>query len=301
MVWTDGGMEMIPDSLVEDVVVEMLRNAVTKLPRDVEEALQRAYETETDEVPRTQLNTILTNIRMAEEGVTPICQDTGVQIFFVRKGRVETGDIGGAIGRGVARATSEVPLRPNTVHPISRANHKDNNGVRMPYINMEETDAPYLEITVMPKGAGSENMSAMAMLTPSQGIKGIKRFALDTLVRAGGKPCPPIIIGMGIGGSADISIHIAKEALLRPLGQRHPEPDIAALEEELFEALNDIGVGPMGLGGKTTLLGLAIEYAHCHTASLPVAINIQCWAARRCTARIHADGRVEYLTHGGGG
>lgn len=292
---------MIPDSLVEDVVVEMLRNAVTKLPRDVEEALQRAYETETDEVPRTQLNTILTNIRMAEEGVTPICQDTGVQIFFVRKGRVETGDIGGAIGRGVARATSEVPLRPNTVHPISRANHKDNNGVRMPYINMEETDAPYLEITVMPKGAGSENMSAMAMLTPSQGIKGIKRFALDTLVRAGGKPCPPIIIGMGIGGSADISIHIAKEALLRPLGQRHPEPDIAALEEELFEALNDIGVGPMGLGGKTTLLGLAIEYAHCHTASLPVAINIQCWAARRCTARIHADGRVEYLTHGGGG
>lgn len=291
---------MIPDSLVEDVVVEMLRNAVTKLPRDVEEALQRAYETETDEVPRTQLNTILTNIRMAEEGVTPICQDTGVQIFFVRKGRVETGDIGGAIGRGVARATSEVPLRPNTVHPISRANHKDNNGVRMPYINMEETDAPYLEMTVMPKGAGSENMSAMAMLTPSQGIKGIKRFALDTLVRAGGKPCPPIIIGMGIGGSADISIHIAKEALLRPLGHRHPEPDIAALEEELFEALNDIGVGPMGLGGKTTLLGLAIEYAHCHTASLPVAINIQCWAARRCTARIHADGRVEYLTHGGG-
>jgi len=286
--------------MVEDVVVEMLRKAVTKLPRDVEEALQRAYETETDEVPRTQLDTILTNIRMAEEGVTPICQDTGVQIFFVRKGRVETGDIGGAIGRGVARATSEVPLRPNTVHPISRANHKDNNGVRMPYINMEETDDPYLEMTVMPKGAGSENMSAMAMLTPSQGLKGIKRFALDTLVRAGGKPCPPIIIGMGIGGSADISIHIAKEALLRPLGQRHPEPDIADLEEELFEALNDIGVGPMGLGGKTTLLGLNIEYAHCHTASLPVAINIQCWAARRCTARIHPDGRVEYPSHEGG-
>lgn len=291
---------MIADSMVEDVVVEMLRKAVTKLPRDVEEALQRAYETETDEVPRTQLDTILTNIRMAEEGVTPICQDTGVQIFFVRKGRVETGDIGGAIGRGVARATSEVPLRPNTVHPISRANHKDNNGVRMPYINMEETDDPYLEMTVMPKGAGSENMSAMAMLTPSQGLKGIKRFALDTLVRAGGKPCPPIIIGMGIGGSADISIHIAKEALLRPLGQRHPEPDIADLEEELFEALNDIGVGPMGLGGKTTLLGLNIEYAHCHTASLPVAINIQCWAARRCTARIHPDGRVEYPSHEGG-
>ncbi len=291
---------MIPDSLIEDVVVEMLRKAVTKLPRDVEDALQRAYDTETDEVPKTQLKTILTNIGMAEEGTTPICQDTGVQIFFVKQGRVTTGDLTGAIGRGVAKATGEVPLRPNTVHPITRKNHLDNNGVRMPYINLEASDAPYLELTVMPKGAGSENMSAVAMLTPSQGLKGIKQFALDTLVRAGSKPCPPIIIGMGIGGSADISIHIAKEALLRPLGQHHPEPEIAALEEELFTALNEIGIGPMGLGGRTTLLGLNVEYAHCHTASLPVAINIQCWAARRATARIYEDGRVEYPSHEGG-
>lgn len=292
---------MIPDTLVEDVVVEMLRKAVTRLPRDVREALERAYETETDEVPKTQLKTILTNIGLAEEGITPMCQDTGIQIFFVRMGKVATGDLTGAIGRGVARATMEVPLRPNTVHPITRKNHLDNNGVRMPYINLEPSDDPCLELTVMPKGAGSENMSAVAMLTPSQGIKGIKQFALDTLVRAGSKPCPPIIIGMGIGGSADISIHIAKEALLRPMGQRHQDPDIASLEQELFAALNTIGIGPMGLGGRTTLLGLNIEYAHCHTASLPVAINIQCWAGRRCTARIYEDGRVEYPTHEGGG
>jgi fumarate hydratase subunit alpha len=291
---------MIPDELIEDVVVEMLRKAVTKLPRDVEDALQRAYENETDEVPKTQLQTILTNIQMADEGTTPICQDTGVQIFFVKLGKVATGDLTAAIGRGVSRATAEVPLRPNTVHPISRKNHLDNNGERMPYINIEGSDEPYLELTVMPKGAGSENMSAMAMLTPSQGIKGIKRFALDTLVRAGGKPCPPIIIGMGIGGSADISIHIAKEALLRPIGQHHEDPEIAALEEELYEALNTIGIGPMGLGGRTTLLGLNVEVAHCHTASLPVAINIQCWAARRATARIYEDGRVEYPSHEGG-
>jgi len=295
-----GGRQMIPDPLIEDVVVEMLRKAVTKLPRDVEDALQRAYENETDEVPKTQLKTILTNIQMAEEGITPICQDTGVQIFFVRQGKVATSDLTGAIGRGVARATGDVPLRPNTVHPITRKNHLDNNGVRMPYINLEPSHDPYLEMTVMPKGAGSENMSAMAMLTPSQGIKGIKQFALDTLVRAGSKPCPPIIIGLGIGGSADISIHIAKEALLRPIGQHHEDPEIAALEKELFEALNTIGIGPMGLGGKTTLLGLNVEYAHCHTASLPVAINIQCWAARRCTARIYEDGRVEYPSHEGG-
>jgi fumarate hydratase subunit alpha len=291
---------MVSEQLIEDVVVEMLRKAVTKLPRDVERALENAREAETDEVPRTQLSTILENIRLAEEGTTPICQDTGVQIFFVHQGKVETGNLVEAIGRGVARATQEVPLRPNTVHPITRENHKDNRGVSMPYVNVIPSEEPYMELTVMPKGAGSENMSAMAMLTPSQGIEGIKRFALDTLVRAGGKPCPPIIIGMGIGGSADISIHIAKEALLRPLGQRHPDPAIAALEEELFEALNTIGIGPMGLGGRTTLLGLAIEYAHCHTASLPVAINIQCWAARRCTARIHPDGRVEYPSHEGG-
>jgi fumarate hydratase subunit alpha len=290
---------MVDDKLIEDVVVEMLRKAVTKLPRDIEVALKRAYDSETDEVPRTQLRTILDNIELAEKGITPICQDTGVQIFFVRPGTVKTGDLAEAIGRGVARATKEVPLRPNTVHPITRANHKDNRGERMPYINYIPSKEPYLELTVMPKGAGSENMSALAMLNPSQGVKGIKRFALDTLVAAGSKPCPPIIIGMGIGGSADIALHIAKESLLRPVDQHHHEPEVAKLEGELFDALNGIGIGPMGLGGRNTLLGLSIEYAHCHTASLPVAINIQCWAARRATARIHPDGRVEYPSHEG--
>lgn len=291
---------MISDKQVEDVVVEMLRKAVTKLPRDIEHALEQAYKAETDEVPRTQLRTILDNIALAEQGTTPICQDTGVHIFFVRHGAVQTGELAEAIGRGVARATKEVPLRPNTVHPITRANHKDNRGTNMPYINLlPPTKDPWLELTVMPKGAGSENMSALKMLNPSEGVKGIKRFALDTLVAAGSKPCPPIIIGMGIGGSADISIHLAKESLLRPVDQRHHEKEVAALELELMEALNTIGIGPMGLGGRTTLLGVNIEYAHCHTASLPVAINIQCWAARRATARIHADGRVEYPSHEG--
>jgi fumarate hydratase subunit alpha len=140
-------------------------------------------------------------------------------------------------------------------------------------------------------------MSAMKMLTPSAGVKGIKQFVLDTLVNAGGKPCPPIIMGVGIGGSADISMKLAKEALLRPLDSPHPEPELAELESELYEALNTIGVGPMGLGGKTTLLGINIEYAYCHTASHPVGINIQCWAARRAAARIYQDGRVEYLLH----
>ena len=169
----------------------------------------------------------------------------------------------------------------------------------MPYINYKRSNHPFIEMTVMPKGAGSENMSASAMLTPSQGLKGIKRFALETVLKAGGNPCPPIIVGMGIGGSADIAMKLAKESLLRPLDKPNPDLQVAALEKELFEALNDLGIGPMGLGGKTTLLGLNIELAHCHTASLPVAINIQCWAARKATARVHPDGRVEYPSHEG--
>jgi fumarate hydratase subunit alpha len=149
----------------------------------------------------------------------------------------------------------------------------------------------------MPKGAGSENMSALGMLLPSQGVNGLKEFALQTLINAGGKPCPPIIIGMGIGGSADISMKLAKEALLRPVNEHHSNQDLAILEKQLYDAFNTIGIGPMGLGGKTTLLGLNIEYAHCHTASHPVAINIQCWAARRATAKIYDDGKVEYPSH----
>jgi fumarate hydratase subunit alpha len=229
-----------------------------------------------------------------------MCQDTGVQIFFVwlpKNGcELTPMQIQESINNGVSSATEIVPLRPNTVHPLSRANAGDNTGEHMPYINFKPSKNDYLEIAVMPKGAGSENMSALKMLTPAQGIKGIKQFVLDTLVNASGKPCPPIILGIGIGGSADISIKLAKEALMRPIDKRHNDPEIAELEDELYQTLNSIGIGPMGLGGKTSLLGVNIEYGHCHTASHPVGINIQCWAARRARAKIHMDGRIEYST-----
>jgi len=156
----------------------------------------------------------------------------------------------------------------------------------------------YVELTVFPKGGGSENMSAMTMLTPDKGLLGIKKFVVDTVINAGGKPCPPIIVGLGIGGSSDLALKLAKKALLRPINQRHSEPEIAKLEDELLEAVNNTGIGPMGLGGKHTALGVNAEYAYCHTASFPVAVNIQCWAARRATARIYDGGRVEHLTHG---
>ncbi len=284
--------------MIEDVTVELLHRAQTLLPHDIVAALEHAYEIETEDLPKTQLRNILENISLAKDLKIPMCQDTGIQIFFVHLpvdlSMVSVLEITAGISSGVARATEVVPLRPNTVHPLTRANPGNNTGKHMPYIKFKPSANEYLELVVMPKGAGSENMSALSMLTPAAGLNGIKQFVLDTLVNAGGKPCPPIILGVGIGGSADISMNLAKEALLRPIDQPNPDPQLAALEQELFDSLNQIGIGPMGLGGKTTLLGVNIEYAHCHTASHPVAVNIQCWAARRARARIYPDGKIEY-------
>ncbi len=290
---------MVDEKGVQNAVVELLRRTVVRLPKDVESAILKAYANETDEVPKMQLKAIVDNIELAKKTTTPMCQDTGVTIFYVSLPRDCRVDVEKGIVEGVRRATKEVPLRPNAVHPITRKNPGDNVGDRMPYINWKVWDKDHIEITVMTKGAGSENMSQLAMLTPSAGVKGIKEFALSTVLRAGSNPCPPTIIGLGIGGSADISMKLAKEALLRPIDQRHKDPEIAKLETELLEAMNMLGIGPMGLGGKTTMLGLNIEYAYCHTASLPVAINVQCWAGRRGTVRIHKDGKLEVPTHEG--
>ncbi len=292
---------MISESVVKEVTIDLLKRAVTTLPDDIKEALRKALELEEEPIAQMQLRNILDNVNLARNEHLPMCQDTGIQIFYVTLGKTlgakSAINIGKAIKDGVIQATRQIPLRPNAVHPITRHNPGDNTGVRIPYINYRFSNEDYLEITVMPKGAGSENMSTLAMLLPSQGLKGIKEFALNTILEAKGKPCPPTIMGMGIGGSADIAMKLAKEALLRPVDSHHPEPRIAELENELYEAINAIGIGPMGLGGRTTVLGVNIEYAYCHTASLPVAINLQCWAARSAKARIHGDGSIEHITH----
>ncbi len=280
------------EDLIEEVVVQLLRESATTLPSDVIEALHRAEATEESEVGRSQLRTILKNIDAARRLAVPLCQDTGVHVFLVR-GNADAA-VERSILRGVARATAEIPLRPNVVHPLTRENPGTNVAEGLPHIIYHPADDDILEITVLPKGAGSENMTALAMLTPAQGIRGIKQFVLDTVVRAGGRPCPPTIVGVGIGGTSDLATGLAKQALLRPLDLPHPDPVIAALEEELAEALNLTGIGPMGLGGSSTVLGVRIATAYCHTASLPVAVNLQCWAARRATARIYPDGRVKF-------
>lgn len=245
------------------------------------------------------MKAILNNVELAEKYQVPICQDTGTIIFYVKAGARAKGldKIEEALTRATRRATIEVPLRPNSVNPFSQKNSGDNTGRFVPWIHWEIIPGDSIEITAMPKGGGSENMCVLGMLVPGEGIRGLKKFVVDAVIRAGAKPCPPNILGVGIGGGSDISTKIAKRVLLRPLNKPNPDPEIAKLESEIFEAVNTTGIGPMGLGGKTTVLGVHVDYAYRHPASYPAAVAFQCWAARRATALVGADGTVEHLTH----
>ncbi|MFB0500996.1 MAG: fumarate hydratase [Candidatus Bathyarchaeia archaeon] len=286
-------------NVVENVAVELLRQAVTKLPRDVKEALQRAYREEESDLGKTQLEAILNNVELAEKTGTPMCQDTGVIIFYVKAGAQAKGldKVEEALINATKRATKEVPLRPNSVGILTRKNTGDNTGRYIPYINWEIVPGDNIELTAFPKGGGSENVCALGMIRPGEGLNGLKKFVVDVVLKAGAKPCPPNILGVGVGGGADIAMKIAKAALLRPIDQPNADPEIAKLERELYEAANMTGIGPMGLGGKFTVLGVNVDHANRHPASYPVAVAVQCWAARRASARIHPDGTVEYLTH----
>jgi len=287
------------ETVVEDVGVKLLQLAVINLPKDVKEALQRAYREEESEAGKTQLEAILKNIELAEKTGTPVCQDTGVIIFYVKAGADVKGldKIEPALRKATVRATKEVPLRPNAVDPFTQKNSGDNTGNYIPFIHWEIVPGDTIEITVMTKGGGSENVCVLGMIPPGEGVKGLKKFVVDAVVKAGAQPCPPNILGVAAGGGADIAMKLAKAALLRPINKHNANPELAKLEKELLEAANMTGIGPMGLGGKFTVLGVNVDYAFRHPASYPVAVAFQCWAARRATARIHSDGRVEYLTH----
>ncbi len=280
------------NTLIEEAVIALLRRAVTTLPEDVLAALEASLLIERDPAAKRELSRIIENVREAGACTLPMCQDTGLPVFFANMGFIVPG-FEEAVARGVRRATEEIPLRKNVVHPLTRQNTGDNTGKGMPYIYYSCGSSDRIELTVMPKGGGSENMSALAMLSPTGGLSAIKRFVLDTVVNAGGKPCPPVIVGVGIGGTSDECMALAKKALLRHVGSRNPDPAAARLEMELMYAINHTGIGPMGLGGDTTALAVHVEYAYCHTAGLPVAVNFQCYAARKATARIYKDGSIE--------
>ncbi len=256
-----------------------LEQAEIELPPDVLDTLGRAAATETNAIAARELANILDNIALAAERRVPICQDTGVPVVYLTLPPTVplTEALYDAVREGVRLATRTIPLRPNVVDPLSRANTGDNTGIGMPAIHVRPGDR--LTVTVLPKGAGSENVSRIGMLLPSQADE-IPRFVTETVLLAGGKPCPPIVVGVGIGGTFDTAAALAKEALLEPIDR------MDGYEQEICDAINRLGIGPMGLGGDVTALAVRVKQEGCHTASLPVAVNIQCWACRRATVEV---------------
>jgi len=289
-----------PDSfydLVERVCSDLYVQSLKEIPPDVVAAIKRAAQNETTEVARRIFSHYLQSIELGQTRNMIVCQDTGIPIFWVEIGgllRLDGARLTQAIVRGTERATREHSLRSSIVSPITRENRQTSTGERIPIIHYDfVADSEMLEILFMPKGSGSENMSFMQMLVPADGVNGIKRFVLEQVVGAGAKPCPPTIVGVGIGGSSDLCMTLAKKATIRPLGTVHHDPQLAELEKELCHAINQTGIGPQGLGGATTALAVHIESAWTHITCNPVAVNLQCWRAERRRAKLWPDGTVE--------
>ena len=274
---------MISEKTIENTVCQLYKEAVNDLNEDVVKSLENALKIEENDLAKLNIEAILKNIKIAHEKQIPMCQDTGLGIIFVKLGNVQVENLKEGIKKGVAKATKEVPLRPNIVDPLTRKNSGNNIGVEIPYINIELTDTDYLEITVLPKGFGSENNNKLKMALPSEGKKGIKEFVVQTALQAGGKPCPPMVVGVGVGGTSDFAMKLAKEALLEEVGKANKDPELAELEKEILEEINANGKGPMGLGGKTTALDVKIKKVDTHTAGLPIGVCIQCWANRHAS------------------
>jgi tartrate/fumarate subfamily iron-sulfur-dependent hydro-lyase alpha chain len=283
---------------VEDAAAYLYVWALKDIPQDLRDALAEAKDRETSTPGRRVLETIVRNVAVADDRQNLVCQDTGIAVYTCRVGEhfpLHPAKIYEALKAGTERATLEHPLRSNAVHTLTRENTGPNTGYRLPIVHWDFIpDWDGLDVKCVPKGSGSENMSFLKMCVPADGVKGIKQFVLESIVDAGGKPCPPGIVGVGIGGSADYAMYLAKEAITRPVRTTNPDPEVAKLERELFELLNETGIGPMGLGGDVTALAVHVEHADTHMTLNPVAVNYQCWAARRATAHVAADGTIDY-------
>jgi fumarate hydratase subunit alpha len=273
---------------IEDASKELYIRALKILPPDVKQGFERLDAGETNPLAKKVLGTMIRNITVAEQTDNFTCQDTGVPIYNVTIGRnvaVDGVDLEAAIVRGCARATAEHPLRSSVVHPITRLNDQTSCGIRIPAIHVGFSERPdELTIQMIPKGSGSENNSWLKMAVPAEGVDAIKTFVLDCVLDAGGKTCPPTIVGVGVGGSADLCVALAKLAAIRPLGTRCADAEGAKLEEQLTRAVNQLGVGPQGLGGDSTAFAVHLELAATHITMNPVAVNMQCHAARRASA-----------------
>jgi fumarate hydratase subunit alpha/L(+)-tartrate dehydratase alpha subunit len=282
---------------VEEAAKELYIRALKLLPPDIKQGLARLQAGESDAGARRMLGTMVKNIAVAEERASLLCQDTGIPIYNVRIGRgVEVDGFGlqEAIRRGCARSTQEYSFRSSIVHPTTRVNGQTSTGRGVPIVDfgfLEEENI--LEIEMIPKGSGSENNSWLKMAVPAEGIDAIKTFVVDCVLEAGGKTCPPTIVGVGVGGTADLCLHLAKRAATRPLGSRCDDPEGAKLEEALAPAVNMLGVGPQGLGGDATAFAVHVETAATHITMNPVAVNMQCHSARRARATFRPEG-IEY-------
>ncbi len=265
---------------ITEAVRDLAIKANTELGDDVLRAFEQALEKEESPTGKEILRRLIENAKIARQERIPMCQDTGFAVVFVEIGqdvRIIGGSLKDAITEGVRRGYEEGYLRKSICHCITRKNTGDNTP---PVIHFDVVPGSTLKIVLAPKGGGSENMSRVTMLTPAVGMEGVRDFVVQRVRESGPNPCPPTIVGVGIGGTFEQAAILAKKSLLRPLGSRHPDPTLAALEEEWLERINRLGIGPQGLGGRITSLALHIEMMPCHIASLPVAVNIQCHAAR---------------------
>jgi fumarate hydratase subunit alpha len=273
-------MREIHTSEITAAVRDLCIKANTHLGQDVLEAFNRAIDQEISPTGKDILGKLVENARIAREEGIPICQDTGFAVVFVELGQkvhLVGGELKEAINEGVRLGYQEGYLRKSTCHPFTRKNTGDNTPA---IIHVDVVPGDGLRLMVAPKGGGSENMSRVTMLTPAVGIKGVKDFVVQRVKESGANPCPPTIVGVGIGGTFEMAALLAKKALLRQLGSQNPNPELAIIEQEFYDEINALGIGPQGLGGRITSLAVHVNMMECHIASLPVAVNIQCHAAR---------------------
>ncbi len=285
---TPDAIREVDVALIADAVEEMAQRANIELPEDVVEALRAAREREDSPIAREVLDQLLLNVERAAETRLPLCQDTGVAVLFVELGQdvhLFGGELQEAVDEGVRRGYRRGYLRNSVLRdPLDRASNTGDNAPAVVHVRIVPGDRVTLHFA--PKGGGSENMSALWMLTPAQGREGVVAAIAAQISAAGGMPCPPLVLGVGLGGTFELSALLAKRALFRPLGRASPVPEVASLERDILAAVNATGVGPMGLGGRTTALAVHVERHPCHIASLPLALNVQCHAARHMTRAI---------------
>lgn len=285
--------QLLPN-LIEEASKELYIRALKELPPDIKSGFQVLSDRETNRTAKGILSTMIRNISVAEETDNLLCQDTGIPIYNVLIGRDVIFDgaaIKSAIRKGCERATREYPLRSSVVHPITRKNEHTSCGLEVPVIHFDFVDTPeYVRLEMVPKGSGSENNSYLRMAIPAEGLVAIKTFVIDSVIASGGKTCPPTIVGVGVGGTSDLCVALAKKAATRALGSICTDSEGAALERELTHAVNHLGIGPQGLGGDGTAFAVHVEMAATHITMNPVAVNMQCHSARRASAELSANG-----------